>query len=138
MNILYTATATTVGGRDGHVKSSDGIIDMDLITPSVMGGKDGATNPEQLFAAGYSACFNSALNMAARLRRIRTGEVSVTISVSLGKKEAGDLQLGAKIEARVPGVSREVAEELVEQAHTICPYSRATRNNIEVELKVID
>lgn len=135
METLYTATATAVGGREGHVKSTDGVIDMALKMPVGMGGAGGnATNPEQLFAAGYSACFNGALNLNARMKRIRTGEVSVTVSVSIGKTAEGAFQLAAKIEANIPGVTEEVAKELVEAAHQTCPYSRAIRGNIEVEL----
>ena len=131
---MYVATATAVGGREGHVKSSDGLIDMDLKKPKEMGGPGGATNPEQLFAAGYSACFNSAINHVALLKRIRTGEVSVTVSVGIDKNDSGGFKLSARIDANIPGVTPEVAKELVEQAHTVCPYSNATRGNIEVEL----
>lgn len=132
--ILYTTSAVSVGGRDGHVKSEDGLIDMDLRLPVSMGGKGGTANPESLFASGYSACFNGALNLAARLKRIRVGETTVKITVTLGKDLEGNLQLGAKIEANVPGVSSEVAMELVADAHRICPYSRAIRGNVDVEL----
>lgn len=135
MSVLYTASATAVGGRDGHVKSSDGLIDLDLVVPKEMGGKGGAaTNPEQLFAAGYSACFNGALNLMALQRRIRTGEVSVKIEVSLNKDAEGKMDISAKIEATVPGVDQKTAQELVEAAHAFCPYSRATRGNIAVTL----
>ncbi|MDL2231690.1 organic hydroperoxide resistance protein [Porphyromonadaceae bacterium OttesenSCG-928-L07] len=134
MEVMYTAKATTIGGREGHVKSESGFVDMDLKMPKEMGGPGGATNPEELFAAGYSACFNGALNLAARMKRIRTGEVSVSIAVSLGKNSDGALQLAARIDANVPGVTPEVAKELVEQAHTICPYSRSIKGNVEVEL----
>ena len=116
-NKLYSISATATGGRDGHVKSEDGILDVDLKTPGAMGGQGGATNPEELFAAGYAACFNGALNLAARLKRITPSEPRA-----------------ARIDANVPGVSQDVARELVEQAHGICPYSRATKGNIEVEL----
>lgn len=134
MEKLYTAVATTIGGRDGHTRSSDGLIDMDLRMPKEMGGPGGASNPEQLFAAGYSACFNSALTMVARSKRIKTGEVSITASVSIGKNEDGKLQLAVHMDAIVPGVSQEVAQQLVEEAHTVCPYSRAIRGNVEVVL----
>ena len=134
MEVLYTTSATAVGGRDGHVKSEDGIIDMDLKTPASMGGKGGATNPEELFASGYAACFNGALNLAARLKRVKTGEVSVKVTISLGKNSEGKFQLAARIDANVPEVSAEVAKELAEEAHGICPYSRATMGNIEVEI----
>lgn len=118
---IYTTSATTVGGRNGHVKSENGNIDMER------------ANPEELFAAGYSACFNGALNLAALKNKIRT-ESEVTITVTLGKDEQGNFQLAAKVDAVVPGVSDEVAQKLVEQAHTICPYSRAVSASIDVEL----
>lgn len=134
-NKLYSISATATGGRDGHVKSEDGILDVDLKTPGAMGGQGGATNPEELFAAGYAACFNGALNLAARLKRITPSKpVEVKATVTLGKDEQGNFQLAARIDANVPGVSQDVARELVEQAHGICPYSRATKGNIEVEL----
>lgn len=131
---MYTAVATSVGGRAGHVKSEDGIIDMDLRAPKEMGGPGGAANPELLFAAGYSACFNSALNFVARTKRIRVGETTVTIAASLGKNEEDQFQLAARIDVNVPGVTPEVAEELVKEANAVCPYSRATKGNIEVTL----
>lgn len=134
MEIKYTAWATSVGGREGHVKSSDGLIDLDLRTPKEMGGSGEGSNPEQLFAAAYSACFNSALGVAARLRHIWTGETTVVVQISLGKTDEGNYQLAARIEANIPGVTLDVAKELVEKANTLCPYSRATRGNIEVEL----
>lgn len=135
MNELYRTSATAVGGRDGHVRSADGIIDLDLRVPASMGGKGGATTPEDLFASGWSACFNGALNLAIKLAHIRpTGDVSVKATVALGKTDAGDFQLAGEIEATIPGVDQPTAQKLVEQAHTICPYSRATRGNIEVKL----
>lgn len=135
MEILYTTSATSVGGRDGHVKSEDGLIDMDLKTPGAMGGPGGATNPEELFAAAYSACFNGALNLVIRMKKMRpAGEVSVKATVSLGKNPEGKFQVAAKIDANVPGVSPEEAKALVEEAHTVCPYSRAIHGNVDVEL----
>ena len=131
MDKIYSTSAVSVGGRDGHVKSADGIIDLDLRTPGT-GGK--GTTPEDLFACGWAACFNGALNLAIRLNRVKTGEVSVKCTVTLGKTEAGNFQLAGEIEATVPGVDQETAQKLVEQAHTICPYSRATHGNIEVKL----
>lgn len=135
MEILYTTSATSVGGRDGHVKSEDGLIDMDLKTPGAMGGPGGATNPEELFAAAYSACFNGALNLVMRMKKMRpSGEPSVKATVSLAKNPEGKFQVVAKIDANVPGVSAEEAKALVEEAHTVCPYSRAIHGNVEVEL----
>ncbi|MDR0230591.1 MAG: organic hydroperoxide resistance protein [Dysgonamonadaceae bacterium] len=135
MNTLYTTSATAVGGRDGHVKSADGQIDINLKTPGAPGDNTGTT-PEDLFAAGYAACFNGAFNLAARLKRIKTGEVSVNVEISLNKTDDGKLQLAAKITAHVPDVDEKTARELIEDAHSICPYSRATQGNIPVQLEV--
>lgn len=134
METLYTISATSVGGRDGHVKSETGRIDLDLKPPKEMGGPGGAPNPEELFAAGYAACFNGALNAVIRGKRLRTGELKVTVAVSIGKTPEGAYQLAAHITGQVPGVSLEEAKKLVEEAHQVCPYSRATRGNIEVQL----
>lgn len=137
MEIIYTASATAQGGRDGHVKTPDGILDLELRTPGAKipeGSK--ATNPEQLFAAAYAGCYTGALNLAARLKRIRTGEISVTMSISLGKDEAGGFAIAASIEVTIPGVDDKTAQELVNDAENICPYSKATRNNITTEVKV--
>lgn len=131
--VVYTATATAVGGREGHVESSDGIINMDLKTPQSMGGPGGGSNPEQLFAAGYAACFNGALNHLARVQRIRTGEVKITVNVDFYKLEDG-FKIGARIDALVPGVDMKTAEKLVDDAHHFCPYSKATRGNIDVKI----
>lgn len=139
MEKLYTTSATSIGGRNGHVKSQDGFIDMDLKVPGSMGGSGGATTPEDLFASGYSACFNGALGLAMRLKRIRATEnTTIKIEVTLGKTDGGDLQLGARIFGTIPGVERRTAEELMRDAHNICPYSRATRGNIDVELIVVE
>ena len=134
--VIYTAAATAVGGRESNGKTSDGIINMDLKTPVEMGGPGGGSNPEQLFAAGYSACFNSALNHLARLQRIRLGETQITISIDLYQTESGGFKLGAHIDALVPGVDKETAEKLAHEAHNFCPYSLATKGNIDVEIKV--
>lgn len=136
MKPLYTAAATATGGREGHVKSSDGILDLDVRIPREMGGPGGQTNPEQLFAAGYSACFDSALNHVARLKKIKTGTTTVQAEVTIGSTESGGFSLAVKLHAHIPGVTQEVAEELIQSAHQVCPYSNATRNNIPVELSV--
>ena len=136
MKAAYTATATAKGGRDGHIESSDDILDIDVRTPKALGGSGGPfTNPEQLFAAGYAACFNSALNLAARMKRLRIGEARVRVTIGIGKDDTDHFQLSALIEANVPDVSLEEARTLIQEAHEICPYSRATRGNIEVELR---
>lgn len=136
MEALYTAVATSVGGRNGNVKSSDGILNLEVKPPKEMGGPGGAfTNPEQLFAAGYSACFGSALNHVALLKK-RKVVPSVTAKVSIGKKDDGGFQLAVEMDINIPGIDQKDAEELVHEAHQVCPYSNATRNNIEVKLNV--
>ncbi|WP_165998852.1 organic hydroperoxide resistance protein [Bacillus sp. Cs-700] len=138
MNSLYTAKASAHGGRQGKVESSDGVINMDLRMPKELGGQGGeATNPEQLFAAGYAACFDSALNMVARMKRIKIKDTVVEAHISIGKEEDGAFGLSAKLHVTIPGVDQATAEELVEAAHQTCPYSRATRGNMEVKLETI-
>ena len=137
MKALYTATATATGGRNGHVKSDNGVLDLQVRHPKGLGGaNDDYTNPEQLFAAGYSACFDSALNRVIKLSKVEAGETSVTAKVSIGQIENGGFGLAVEMAVNVPGVSQEVATQLVEKAHQVCPYSNATRGNIEVILTV--
>ncbi|MDN3606892.1 organic hydroperoxide resistance protein [Kaistella yonginensis] len=137
MKKLYTTSVTAKGGRDGHVKSDNGIIEMEVRTPKALGGiSDDFANPEMLFAAGYSACFDSALNLVLKKSRIETGETMVTAKVSIGQIENGGFGLAVELEVNVPGVSLEEAKSLVEKAHQVCPYSNATRNNIEVKMAV--
>ncbi|MFF2878195.1 organic hydroperoxide resistance protein [Gottfriedia sp. NPDC057991] len=138
MEKLYTATATATGGRDGRVMSSDDFINLALKSPVELGGPGGATNPEQLFAAGYSACFDSALNLVARRKNIKLESTSVTANVTIGKDPAdGGFKLAAQLDVKVQGVPTEVAVELVKAAHGVCPYSKATRGNMDVQLRVI-
>ena len=140
MKILYTATATaTYGGREGRARSDDGRLDLTLSMPEAMGGHGGAgTNPEQLFAAGYSACFANAMRSSAR----RDGNeeafqgTTVTAHVDIGALGKGRFGLGVRLDVKVPGLAQAAAEELVAKAHERCPYSNATRGNIEVELVV--
>jgi osmotically inducible protein OsmC len=134
--VLYTAEAVASGdGRDGEVVSSDGVIDEQLATPKEMGGPGGAhTNPEQLFAAGYAACFHNALRLVARQAKVSLGESTVTANISLNKNDEGRFVLSAKLVAHLPGFEQGQADQLVVQAHQICPYSHATRGNIEVTL----
>jgi osmotically inducible protein OsmC len=134
--VLYTAEATSTGdGRSGHVVSSDHRLDLDLAPPVELGGKGDGTNPEQLFAAGYSACFHSALRGVARRAGVDPGESTVTAEVGVGPE--GDLYgLVVTLVISTPGLDREKARELAEAAHQRCPYSRATRGNISVELRV--
>lgn len=135
MEKMYTVAATSKGGRDGRVWTDDHTLELELKSPGAP-GSEGYANPEMLFASGYAACFNGALNLAARLKRVRVGETTVTATVSLGKDAEGNFQLEAVIDAEVPGVDRGTAEELVRDAHNICPYSRATKGNMPVEIRV--
>lgn len=138
MDKLYTATATAEGGREGKVTSSDGVINLDLRVPKELGGPGGlATNPEQLFAAGYAACFDSALKLIIRTKKIQVEGTKVTASISIGKDSSGGYELAAKLDVSVNGVDADVAKELVDAAHQFCPYSKATMGNIEVELNVV-
>jgi Ohr subfamily peroxiredoxin len=138
---LYTATATATGGRAGTAKSSDGAIDVTLSTPKELGGAGGpGTNPEQLFAAGYSACFIGAMKAVAGKQKIALpAEVSITSDVAIGphanKPGAFGIQVDMKIS--VPGMDRAQLEELVKTAHEVCPYSNATRGNVDVTLTVV-
>jgi osmotically inducible protein OsmC len=135
--VLYTAVATSTGdGRSGHVVSSDHRLDLDLAPPAEMGGNGEGTNPEQLFAAGYSACFHSALRLMARRAHVDPGGSSVTAEVGIGPDgEAYGLVVTLVIS--IPGLEREQTREIAEAAHQVCPYSRATRGNISVELRVL-
>jgi Ohr subfamily peroxiredoxin len=138
MKVLYTAEATATGdGRNGKVRSSDGLIDTSLATPAEMGGAGGATNPEQLFAAGYAACFHSALRLVARRAHADVDGSEVIGRVGIGPNAAGGFQLTVALTVRLPGVDKELAQELTAKAHEVCPYSNATRGNIDVTLAVI-
>ncbi|RFC53408.1 organic hydroperoxide resistance protein [Brumimicrobium aurantiacum] len=135
MKTIYTIGATATGGRNGHVKSENGILDLEVKHPKALGGaNDDYANPEMLFAAGYSACFDSALNLVIQKSKIKTGTTSVTANVSIGQIENGGFGLAVKLDVNIPDVSQEEAEMLTEKAHQVCPYSNATRGNIEVEL----
>jgi lipoyl-dependent peroxiredoxin len=149
---LYTAVATATGGRDGHVESSDGIVKLNLSVPREMGGpgKAGASNPEQLFASGYSACFAGAIGFVANQQHKKIGEVQVTGHVTFGKVDEKasyeadgktyplpGFQLAVQLDIHIPDLDKAEAEKLVEEAHQVCPYSRATRNNVEVKIVVV-
>ena len=137
MKTLYTAEATATGGRNGHVKSSNGILDVQVRMPRSLGGvNDDFANPEMLFAAGYAACFDSALNLVIKQESITTGETSVSAKISIGQLENGGFGLAGELAVNVPSVSQEKAQQLVEKAHQVCPYSNATRGNIEIKLIV--
>lgn len=135
--ILYTAHATSTGGRDGHSESSDGVLNVNLSTPKELGGAGGSgTNPEQLFAAGYSACFIGALKFVAGKRKVALpADTSITASVGIGPIPTG-FTLAVTLEISTPGLDKALAQELVDQAHMVCPYSNATRGNVEVTLVV--
>jgi lipoyl-dependent peroxiredoxin len=139
MQALYTATATATGGRQGRVRSLDSVPDLGLALPKELGGPGGAaTNPEQLFAAGYAACFENALLRVARERKAPIRESSVTAHVGIGRQEDGFFRLAVGLEVSVPGRDRAEVEEMVRVAHEeVCPYSRATRGNIDVDVKVV-
>ncbi|HEX4911893.1 MAG TPA: organic hydroperoxide resistance protein [Permianibacter sp.] len=136
VQVLYTAEATAVGGREGHIKSSDGVLEAKLALPKQLGGPGGAaTNPEQLFAAGYAACFESAVRFVAREQKVALTETAVTAQVGVGPRSAGGFGLTVALKVALPGVDRAVAEKLVAFAHeNICPYSHATRGNVDVSV----
>ncbi len=131
--MAYTAIATTTAGREGHVDSSDGVLHHDLAMPGSK--KPNATNPEQLFAAGYSSCFGSAILAVAGAGKIKPDAVHVTAEVTLNVN-GSDYSLSVKLKPRIDGVDRATAEQLVQKAHEVCPYSKATRNNVPVEIEL--
>lgn len=137
MEALYTAKATSTGaGRNGHVASSDGVLDLDLAMPKELGGAGGAaTNPEQLFAAGYAACFHGALQAVARREKTSVADSTVTAEVGIGKQDPG-FGLAVDLVVALPGLDEPTAQKLVDAAHQMCPYSNATRGNIDVNLRV--
>ena len=137
MNVLYTASVTSTGeGRNGHVRSSDGLVDVDVATPKEMGGAGGATNPEQLFAAGYAACFHSALTLIGRRTKTTVEGSEVTAEVGIGPNGKGGFGLTVILRISLPGIDKDKAKELVAAAHEVCPYSNATRGNIDVTLEI--
>ena len=138
MNVLYTATAHATGdGRNGHATTDDGRLDLDLRIPTEMGGPGGATNPEQLFAVGYAACFHSALKVVAQRTGLDVSGSEVSASVGIGVLAGGGFGLTVELDVHVPNLDRPVAETLVADAHNVCPYSNATRGNIDVVLTVV-
>jgi osmotically inducible protein OsmC len=137
MHILYTAEVTAVGGRNGSARSSDGALDLQLAAPPTLGGKGHrpGANPEQLFAAGYAACFAGAMQYIAAQQKLDPGEITIDSRVSIGPDDAtGAFTLAVAMHVTAPGIDQSAAERLVAQAHQACPYSRATRGNIEVQL----
>jgi len=134
--VLYTAKATAEGGRDGKVASSDGKLEVIVAPPAELGGTGNGTNPEQLFAAGYAACFQSAMMTVARRLRVDTTGSTVTAEVGLGAIPGGAYGIQVALVVSLPGLEQDVAQDLVEKAHQVCPYSNATRGNIVVDLKL--
>jgi Ohr subfamily peroxiredoxin len=137
MKVLYTAEAAALGGREGHARTSDGRLDVQLDVPTELGGSGGpGTNPEQLFAAGYAACFQSALLRFASGRKLDLSGTRITARVGIGTLRTGGLGLTAALDLDAPEISRDEALDLMKLAHETCPYSRATRGNIDVSLTV--
>ncbi len=134
---LYTAEASVQGGRDGHGRSADGVLDLDIRPPKEVGGSGGGTNPEQLFALGFAACFQSAMGVVGRRSKVDTSSSTVTGRVTLGTIEGGAYGLAVELVVAIPGVDHDTAEEVVAAAHQVCPYSNATRGNVEVTLTVV-
>lgn len=137
MKALYETSVTSHGGRNGHIRSEDGILDLKVSTPKAMGGAGGATNPEQLFAAGYAACFENAILHVARQQKVSIKESEVIAKVAIGTNDSGGFQLAATLQVKLGGVDRAQAKALVDAAHQVCPYSNATRGNIDVKLEII-
>jgi osmotically inducible protein OsmC len=139
MKTLYQTSASVTGGRNGKVTSEDGVLELEVRIPKELGGgQTGYTNPEQLFAAGYASCFDSALNLVMSQAKVKPESPShVKASVSLGTNEAGGYQLAVTLAVQIPGIEKEQALELVNKAHEVCPYSNATRGNINVQLEII-
>src|SRR4051795_4020204 len=135
MKVLYTAEATVTGGRDeGHGRSSDGALDVQLRSPVELGGEGGGTNPEQLFAVGYAACFEGAIKTLARREKVEADDVSIDSKVSLGPGDDRSFTIAVALDVTLPQLGAEQAAEVVSAAHQVCPYSNATRGNIDVAL----
>lgn len=139
MSIAYTAHATSTGGRDGHGRTDDGKLDVQLSLPREMGGDNKGTNPEQLFAVGYSACYLGAIRFVAGKEKVAvTPQASVTAHVGVGPREdGGGFGLEVALDVHLPGVDKAVAEDIAAKAHVVCPYSHATRGNIKVTTRVV-
>jgi osmotically inducible protein OsmC len=137
MDALYEAVAHATGdGRNGHARTDDGMLDLDVRVPKELGGPGGATNPEQLFACGYAACFHSAIKFTAARQKLDVTDSEVSATVFLGMIETG-FGLAVELDVSIPNLDKETAQRLTEDAHKVCPYSNATRGNIEVKLAVV-
>lgn len=139
MQTVYTAEALATGaGRNGRTRTTDGRIDLGLAVPQEMGGSGDGTNPEQLFAAGYAACFHSALQLVARQQKVDLGDSSVGARVGIGGDGQGGFALQVALEVVLPDLDQDTARALAEKAHQVCPYSNATRGNIDVAVEVVE
>lgn len=136
MKKLYTASVTATGGRDGHIKSSDGILEMDLRRPRELGGQGGASNPEQLFAAAWGTCYLGALGSVADHEGVDASEATVNVMVSFNE-DGKAFALSAELDVHIPGLSHEETQRIAEMAHKTCPYSKATKGNIEVRVTAV-
>lgn len=137
MRILYQAHGTATGGRNGRAFTDDGKLDLRLAMPSALGGQGGeGTNPEQLFACGYAACFDSALAHVARQKKVNPGETRVDATVGIGPNDKGGFALAIRLSVVVPGLPRDEAQGLIEEAHAVCPYSNAVSGNVDVVLEL--
>ncbi|QMV17801.1 Ohr family peroxiredoxin [Granulicella sp. 5B5] len=139
VDVKYKTSATAVGGRDGKTRTEDGKIDLQLAIPKELGGPGGeGTNPEQLFAAGYAACFLGAVKVAGQQLKVRIpSDAAVTATVGIGARSEGGFGITAELGVRLPGIDQTQAQQVVELAHQICPYSNATRNNVDVSVNVL-
>lgn len=136
-NTVYSTTVLVTGGRDGHARSDDGLLEVELSMPKEMGGAGSGTNPEQLFAAGYAACFQSALRAVARQRKVLIDEASITATVGLRKDGEGGFSLDAQLRISLPGVPAGTARELATTVHeSVCPYSKAIQGNVDVVIEI--
>jgi osmotically inducible protein OsmC len=136
METLYTATVSNVGGRDGDVKSLDGLLELDLKRPVEMHGAGGAANPEMLFAAAYSSCYNGALMAVAEKRKVILPQHAVEVSISLNK-DGNNMSLSGKITVKAPGMDHEALQQLADTAHAVCPYSKAVKGNMDMQVEVM-
>lgn len=139
LKILYTAHATSTGGRNGHSQNDNGLVSVNLAVPRAMGGPggEGTTTPEDLFAVGYAACFGGAVDYMAHLLKLVPKSLEIKSTVSIGKNESGGFGLAVEMEALVGGLSPSDAEKIVQAGHSICPYSNAIKGNVEVKIKVV-
>ncbi|RKD18590.1 organic hydroperoxide resistance protein [Pelobium manganitolerans] len=137
MEKLYTAVVTAKGGRDGHIRSSDGVIDMDMRKPKAMGGEEGYANPELLFAGAWGSCYLGALGSVGKRDGVDVSSATAEVHISFNQEGESSFQLSAELRVHIPGVDLEKAQKLADTAHKGCPYSKATRNNIDTVIKAV-